>query len=186
MRGRSFCDDFCGDLFQAYMRWLVNWLGLGLALAGTVSCGCLVLWLRSGLANPNPNPSPNPNPDPNPNRNPVALTVALTLTKVTCCSFVLGFATGAAFGMHNALLVSRPVSSMFTCACACPCPYAHAQCATPQYVRHDDLLHYTHQGDVAGLRRATHAGELLPVVVGGVGARVRAGHVVKYSAEHDP
>ena len=51
----------------------------------------------------------NPNPDPNPNRNPVALTVALTLTKVTCCSFVLGFATGAAVGMHNALLVSRPV-----------------------------------------------------------------------------
>ena len=45
---------------------------------------------------------------------------------------------------------------------------------------------YTHQGDVAGLRRAAHAGELLPVVVGGVGAGVRAGHVVKYSAEHDP
>ena len=171
MRGRSSCDDFCGHLLQAFLFLLVSWLGLGLALAGTVSCGCLVLWLRPGLANPNPNLNPNPNP--NRNRNPIAVTVALTLTKVACCSFVLGFATGAAFGMHNALLVSRPV--MFTCACACPCPYAHAQCATPQYVRHDYLLHYTHQGeDVAGLRRAAHAGELLPVVVGGVGASVRA------------
>ena len=65
MRGRSSCDDFCGHLLQAFLFLLVSWLGLGLALAGTVSCGCLVLWLRPGLANPNPNLNPNPNPNPN-------------------------------------------------------------------------------------------------------------------------